>query len=195
MCICGGDTPIGFGATELWKLTRFGKCENRLQFRSSYLPVRSCYCDRTCTKMKPFPCTFWWSPHCWWHPIQVWSNPTLKLTIIVKDINLDKIQSPISPQQRRQWWWDSHQNDAHSIYFLMISILLVTSHTNLELYGFEVNYVCTISKYVVNRSPYLPVRLCYCDRTWSPFHVLCDDLHTVGDTPYIFGVIQLWSWL
>ena len=37
----------------------------------------------------------------------------------------------------------------------MISILLVTSHTNLELYGFEVNYVRTISTYVANGSPYL----------------------------------------
>ena len=30
---------------------------------------------------------------------------------------------------------------------------------------------------------------------WSPFHVLCDDLHIVGDTPYRLGVIQLWSLL
>ena len=41
MCICGGDTPNGFGTTELWKLTRFGKRENRLNlgahiFRSDY---------------------------------------------------------------------------------------------------------------------------------------------------------------
>ena len=34
------DTTIGFGANELSKLTRFGKCENRFQFRSTYLPVR-----------------------------------------------------------------------------------------------------------------------------------------------------------
>ena len=60
MCICGGDSPIGFGATELWKLTRFGKCENRLQFRSSYLLVRLCYCKRTCNNMKHFQCTLWW---------------------------------------------------------------------------------------------------------------------------------------
>ena len=30
---------------------------------------------------------------------------------------------------------------------------------------------------------------------WSPFHLLCDDLHIIGDTPYRFGPIQLWSWL
>ena len=77
---------------ELWKLIKFGKCENRLQFRNSYLPVRLCYCDRTCTKMKPFPYTLWWSPHCWWHPIQVWSNPVLKLTIIMKDVNQGELQ-------------------------------------------------------------------------------------------------------
>ena len=23
---------------------------------------------------------------------------------------------------------------------------------------------------------------------WSPFHVLCDDLHIVGDTPYRYGL-------
>ena len=34
------------------------------------------------------------------------------------------------------------------IHFLMISTSLVTSHTNLKLYGFEVNYVPAISKYV-----------------------------------------------
>ena len=53
----------------------------------------------------------------------------------MKDVNLGKTQSPVSPQQRRQWWWDSHQNDTHSIYFLMIPTMLVTSHTDLELYG------------------------------------------------------------
>ena len=53
----------------------------------------------------------------------------------MKDVNLGKTQSPVSPQQSRQWWWDSHQNDAHSIYFLMIQTLLVTSHTDLELPG------------------------------------------------------------
>ena len=41
---------IGFGVTELWKVD---KRENRLHFLSPYLPVRLCYCDRTCTKMKP----------------------------------------------------------------------------------------------------------------------------------------------
>ena len=32
---------------------------------------------------------------------------------------------------------------------------------------------------------------------WSPFHVLCDDFHIVGNTPYRFGAIKLWSrlWL
>ena len=67
----------------------------------------------------------------------------------MKDVNLGKTQSPVSPQQSRQWWWDSHQNDAHSIYFLMIQTLLVTSHTDLELYGFDVNYVLAISKYSI----------------------------------------------
>ena len=50
MHICGGNTPTDFGATKLWMLTRFGKRENRLQFRSSYLLVRLCYHDRTYTK-------------------------------------------------------------------------------------------------------------------------------------------------
>ena len=36
--------------------------------------------------------TLWWSPHCWWHPIQVWSNPVLKLTIIMKDVNQGELQ-------------------------------------------------------------------------------------------------------
>ena len=67
----------------------------------------------------------------------------------MKDVNLGKTQSPVSPQQRRQWWWDLHQNDTHSIYFLMIPTLLVTSHTGLELYGFDVNYVPAISKYSI----------------------------------------------
>ena len=67
----------------------------------------------------------------------------------MKDVNLGKTQSPVSPQQRRQWWWDLHQNDTHSIYFLMIPTLLVTSHTDLELYGFDVNYVPAISKYSI----------------------------------------------
>ena len=40
-------------------------------------------------------------------------------------------------------------NDAHSIYFLMIPKLLVTSHTDLELYGFDVNYIPAISKYSI----------------------------------------------
>ena len=84
--------------------------------------------------MKPFPCTnLRWSPHCWWYPIQIWSNSALNLTILVKDVNLGKIQSPVSLQQRWQWWWwNLHQ---------MISTLLVSSHTNLELHSFEVKYV------------------------------------------------------
>jgi len=53
----------------------------------------------------------------------------------MKDVNLGKTLSPISPEQRWQWWWDSHQNDAHSIYFLMIPTLLVTSNADLELYS------------------------------------------------------------
>ena len=36
------------------------------------------------------PCTLWWSPHCWWHPIQIWGNPALKLTIY----NFEKMQMP-----------------------------------------------------------------------------------------------------
>ena len=67
----------------------------------------------------------------------------------MKDVNLGKTQSPVSPQQRRQWWLDSHQNDAHSIYFLMIPTMLVTSHTDLELCGFDVNYVPGLSKYSI----------------------------------------------
>ena len=63
-----GWHPIGFGATELWKLTRFGKHENSVQFRSPYLPLRLCYCDRTCTKAKPFPCTLKSRSHCLWPP-------------------------------------------------------------------------------------------------------------------------------
>ena len=30
---------------------------------------------------------------------------------------------------------------------------------------------------------------------WCPFLVLCNDLHIVGNTPYNFGAMQLWSWL
>ena len=33
-CICGGDTPAGFGATEF---TRFEKHESRVQLSSPYL--------------------------------------------------------------------------------------------------------------------------------------------------------------
>ena len=67
--------------------------------------------------MKPFPCTLRCSPHFWWHPIQIWSNPALKLTIVMKDVNLGKLQSPVSPQQERQWWWNSHQNDAEEVQY------------------------------------------------------------------------------
>ena len=31
-------------------------------------------------------------------PIQIWSNPALKLTIIMKEVNVGKFQSPLSPQ-------------------------------------------------------------------------------------------------
>ena len=41
------------------------------------------------------------------------------------------------------------------------------------------------------RSSYLPVRLCYCDRTYTKFHVfLWYDLQIVGDIP----CMQIWSY-
>ena len=74
----------------------------------------------------------------------------------------------------------------------MISILLVISDTSLELYTFEVQ-VC-LCKYQnmgkigahIFRSDYAVVT--ELAPKWSPFHVLCDDLHIVGDTPYRFGL-------
>ena len=91
---------IAFGATELWRLTKFGKRENRLQFRSPYLLVRLCYCNRIYTKLKPFPCTLWWSSHCWWHSIQIWNNPALKSTVIMKDVNMGKLNLYISSTKK-----------------------------------------------------------------------------------------------
>ena len=94
MCIC----RHWFWSYRALKVDKIWEMWKQAPIMSSYLPVNLCFRDRTYTKMKPFPCTLWWSPHCWWHPIQIWSNPALKLTIIVKDINLGKIQSPVSPQ-------------------------------------------------------------------------------------------------
>ena len=122
--------PYWLGVTELWKLTRFGKCENRFQFRSTYLPVRLCYCDRTCTKMKPFLMisTLLVIPHTDYKQlmfifIYIWSQLWLWNMYI-----LCKTQSPACPQQKWQCWWDSYQNDAHSV---LILTLLLISHTNL----------------------------------------------------------------
>ena len=50
-------------------------------FRSDYAIV-----TELAPKWSPFPRTLGWSPYCWWHPIQIWSNPALKLTIVVKDV-------------------------------------------------------------------------------------------------------------
>ena len=132
MCICGGDTPNGFGATELWKLTRFGKRENRLNlgahiFRSDYAIM---------TELAPT-----WSP---FHvlcddlhivgdtPIKIWSNPALKLTKFGKCENRLQFRSLYLPVRLCYHDRTCTRNEALSTYFVMISILLVTPHIDLE---------------------------------------------------------------
>ena len=108
--------------------------------------------------------------------------------------NMCKTQSPVSPQQIRQWWWDLHQNDAHSVYFL-ISILLVRSHSNLELYTLKstmfVQYHNMYSITCISTKETVVVRLA---PKWCTFCIL-SDINIVGDIPYKFGAIQLWSQL
>ena len=40
------------------------------------------------------PCTMWQSPHCWWHPIQIWGMQSSfeidYLHIIIKDVNMGR---------------------------------------------------------------------------------------------------------
>ena len=67
------------------------------------------------------------------YPIQVWSYIALKLTEIKEYDNMDKTQPPVSPQIDD--YFDgtyTYKNDAHSVYFLMIRIMLVTPHVHLE---------------------------------------------------------------
>ena len=104
----------------------------------------------------------------------------------MKDVNLHEIQSPVSPQQRWQWWWDSHQNDAHFVYFLLMSIFLVKSHTNTALKSIMFMQYQNMCK-----SPVFPQQR----RQWwwtltKMVHILI-----VGVIPNKFGVIRLWSQL
>ena len=139
MCICGGDTPNGFGATELWKLTRFGKHENRLNlgahiFRSDY-PIM--------TELAPK-----WSPfHVLCDDLHIVGDTSYRFGVI------------------QLWSWQNLGN--------------VKIGFNLGAYIFQSDYAI-----MTELAP-----------KWNPFHVLCDDLYIVGDNPYRFGVIQLWSWL
>ena len=139
MCICGGDTPNGFGATELWKLTRFGKRENKLNlgahiFRSDYAIM---------TGLAPK-----WSPfHVLCDDLHIVGDTPYRFGVI------------------QLWSWQNLGN--------------VKIGFNVGAYIFQSDYAI-----ITELAP-----------KWSPFHVLCDDLNIVGDTPYRFGVTQLWSWL
>ena len=83
----------------------------------------------------------------------------------------------------------------------MISTLLVTSHTDLELYGFDVNYVPAISKYsitcisLVKKSVVVGLTPKQCT-----FCVCSDDIHIVSDISYknskssCLGVVEFSPW-
>ena len=66
-----GDTPLVLELQSFESWQDLGNVITGFKFRSLYLLVRLCYCDRTCIKMKPFPCTLWWSANCWSNPIQM----------------------------------------------------------------------------------------------------------------------------
>ena len=61
----------------------------------------------------------------------IWSYTALKSTSIK-----NKIPSLVSPQQKSDWTYTL--NDAHSVCFLMMSTLSVTSRTNLKQSGSEI---------------------------------------------------------
>ena len=86
-----------------------------------------------------------WHPLFWWHSIQLGSNAALKSAIFTKDQKMGKINHIFLTM--KTLWWNLHQTDA-LLYYLMIAHcwwhpLQIWSYN----YGFEVKYVCTISKY------------------------------------------------
>ena len=100
----GDDTPIGFGANELWKLTRFGKCENRFQFRGTYLPVRL---NAIVTELAPKGSPFWWSLHCG-------NTPYRLQAMFIYEVNYDYETHCIS-STKMTVVMELYKNDAHSI--------------------------------------------------------------------------------
>ena len=96
-------------------------------------------------------------------------------------------QSPVSFQWRRRWWWDSHQNNAHSVYVLMIFTLSVTSHTKFKVILIR---CCEILRINVNISE-------DSDRTYSKeahsLYFLMIPACYSSDVLFVFGVLKIIS--
>ena len=198
MCICGGDTPNGFGATELWKLTRFGKRENKLNlgahiFRSDYAIM---------TELVPK-----WSP---FHVlcddlhivgdtpyrfgvIQLWSWQNLGNVKIGFNVGAYIFQSDYAIMTELAPKWSPFHVLCDDLNIVgdtpyRFGVIQLWSWQNLGNVKIDFN----LGAYIFRSDYAIMTELA---PKWSPFDLLCDDLHIVGDTPYRFGVIQLWSWL
>ena len=74
----------------------------------------------------------------------------------------------------------------------MIPTLLVTSHTDLELYGFDANYVPAISKYSITCISLMKMTVVVgLTPKQCTFCVCSEDIHIVSDISYKFEVILL----
>ena len=126
ICISGGDTPLVLEpqSFESWQNLGNLKIGSNLGAHNLFWSYYAIVKEIT-PKWSPFQ-VLWGDVNCWWYPIRIWSNPVLKLIIIMENVNLAKFQSPVSPQQKRHQWWDLHENGAHSIYFLMTQVMRFT---------------------------------------------------------------------
>ena len=123
---------------ESWQL-RFGKHENRVQFRSPHLPLRLCYCDRTCTKMTFTLCNHVYivgdTPYSFGamqHQSQLWLK---KIKLWVKLNHLFVLNE------------EDYSNETFTIHVLSDGIYFVGNIP--YIFGamwLWVNHVCTISK-------------------------------------------------